>query len=175
MTATYTSEVAYCTDGLQFSFGKNALGARNPVQPIPWGIFSIEEAPKVVARPVFRVQLLGEPQAQRRRFRPDPPARTRTGFECSIPRLPQLNLNPDTGLTLTSCRYAFTYGDAGPGPYVDDPAAVPTRRRLLPTGLCYELTFQLPTHRNADPVEVVYKTVPIELIQGDPIQESEAR
>lgn len=163
LNATYTTEQNYFRDGLQLVYGSGGSSAHAPVQPIPWGIFSVESKPKVLVQPV---------KARRRRSisRGDVPAGwDLQGYRCTASALPVLNINPDTGLTLASARYAFTSAEAGPTEYVADPSREPVLAGKVPTGLAVELRFALPSHRNADPEEVVLKTVPVDVEMGAPI------
>lgn len=167
--ATYTTEHSYYRDGLQLAFGGGDSSAHAPVQPIPWGVFSLESRPKVLVRRVLVRRRLERSIARGS----VPGGADLQGYRCVLASLPSLNLNPDTGLSLVSARYAFTREDAGPTDYVADPSREPILARNVPTGLAVELRFALPSHRNADPEEVVLKTVPVDVEMGPPIVSAE--
>lgn len=139
-----------------------------PVQPIPWGVFNVDEAPEVTVQEVYHP-----------RFGPiDPMDGTRLvypvlgGHKATVTKAPSVIINPDTGMTTQSVQYAFTYSNMPPSGFVAASSLFSFQRPAPPTGLNYELKATLPnpsTLKHSDPVQVFYKTVPYRRVDGEPI------
>ncbi len=144
------------------------LGQVVPVQPIPWGVFNVDEIPEVTVQPEYKP-----------RYGPiNPEDGTRWvypvlgGYKATTTKLPGVTINPETGMATQSVKYAFTYNSLPPSGFVDSSTSYSRQRAAMPTGRSYELKFILPNASSlvhSDPVQVFYKTVPIKIIQGEPI------
>lgn len=143
-------------------------GQVSPVQAIPWGVFNVEEAPEVTVQAVYKP-----------RFGPiNPEDGTRYvypvlgGYVATVTKVPGVVINPGTGMGIQSVKYAFKFESRGPSHYVDASQPLSLQSPAVPSGLTYELKTLLPnpsTLRHADPVQVLYKTVPYKRINGEPI------
>jgi len=168
-TGTLTSSTWIDSPGFYLNYLANPQpGQVSPVQAIPWGVFNVEEAPEVTVQPVYRP-----------RFGPiNPQDGTRSvypvlgGYKATVTKVPGVIINPETGMATQSLKYAFKYESRGPSAFVDATLPLSLQTPGVPSGLTYELKAQLPDAsmlRNADPVQVFYKTVPYRKVDGEPI------
>ncbi len=143
-------------------------GQVTPVQAVPWGVFNVEEAPEVTVQAVYHP-----------RFGPiNPEDGTRYvypvlgGYKATVTKVPNFVINPDTGMTTQSVKYAFKYETRGPSAFVDATQPLTLQATAMPSGLTYELKALLPNPsalKHSDPVQVLYKTVPYRKVDGEPI------
>ncbi len=168
-TGTLTSTTWIDSPGFYLNHMANPQpGQVSPVQPIPWGVFNVEDIPEVMVQEVYHA-----------RFGPiNPEDGTRYvypvlgAYKATTTKLPGVVINPETGMATQSVKYAFKYETRGPSTYIDAPQTFSLQSPTVPTGLTYELKAILPnpsTLKHSDPVQVFYKTVPYKRIDGEPI------
>lgn len=143
-------------------------GQVTPVQPIPWGVFNVDEAPEVTVQVVYHA-----------RFGPiNPEDGTREvypvlgGYKATVTKVPGVVINPETGMATQSVKYAFKYETRGPSSFVDATQPLSLQAAPMPSGLTYEVKALLPNPsalKHSDPVQVFYKTVPYRRVDGEPI------
>lgn len=165
-TGTLTNTTWIDSPGFYLNYMANPQpGQVSPVQPIPWGVFNVDEAPVVTVQAVYHA-----------RFGPiNPEDGTQYvypvlgGYKATTTKLPNVIINPETGMATQSVRYAFKYENSAPSAFID---ASLSRVGAVPSGLTYELKTLLPNPsalKHSDPVQIFYKTVPYKRIDGEPV------
>jgi hypothetical protein len=151
-------------------------GQNAPVQVIPWGVFNVEAAPEVMVQKEYLpdARVWYEPDANpayywvcKETYPKD------SGYHATVAKQPNLLINPDMGMAVQSVKMAYTYGDsAAPSPFTATPLTQGYSCWYQPSGLTYELKFDLPNAANlkhSDPTQVFYKTVPVKTVVGPDI------
>lgn len=169
-TGTITSTTQIDAPGFYVNATSSPLpSAAYPVQTIPWGVFNISQQPVVTVQAVYRAH-----------YGPIAPDGSRpvypvlTGYQCTIAQSPDILVNPNTGLTTQSVSVAFTdaAGGSAPSGYYAYPLQAPVTRPLVPSGLTYQLKFNVPNPSSLvkqDSTQVFQKTVPIQTVDGPEI------
>ncbi len=176
-TGSITSTTWIDSSGFYLNYKTElAPGQNAPVQVIPWGVFNVEEAPEVMVQKEYQpdVRVWYEPDANpdyywtcRERYPKD------WGYHATVSKLPNLLINPDTGMSVQSVKVAYTYGEgAAPSPFTTTPLTQGFSCGFQPSGLTYELKFDLPNAaslKHSDPTQLFYKTVPVKTVTGPDI------
>lgn len=168
-TGTLTTSTQLDSPGFYLNYMASPQpGQVSPVQPIPWGVFNVEEAPEVTIQAVYHP-----------RFGPiNPEDGTRYvypvlgGYKATTTKLPAVVINPETGMGTQSVRYAFKYETRGPSAFAEATQPFSLQATTVPSGLTYELKALLPNAsalKHSDPVQIFYKTVPYKRVDGEPI------